>query len=533
MKKPAHSNIRRSAIWSAVLLFLILSASHRSGAEENFDLVGGAYRLSYETIRLPRRESLGLTSVMYLLQFSPSWYAGLGAFGAVSGGRGGFFTGGVETGFAHRLFDDLYADVGLFVGGGGGGAAPQGGGLMLRPHLGLWRDFGEFRAGVQYARVEFPNGDISSSAVAFHVDIPFTTLIVREGYAGSPAELAEQVYPAAGRPPGFVRDYFSVIYQAYFPSASVRNNDGTKTGPFRTVGMEFGQYASERWYLFANASGATEGNSAGYAEILAGVGYRGPLSTSSAGNAAGWQYDLRAAAGAAGGGRIHTNNGVILKTSLGLSYFLTPALSAGVSGGYVSSGRGDFQATMASINASYQADFASFDRRRSSPVPQNELYLSSWQAGLSHEVYLTRDPGMRRGQERAPVSLLGLKLNKPITDNFMITAQAWGAYSGGAGGYAAGLFGVRLASDPVLSRISRLFIEAAAGAAGGGGILVGGGTVAQALAGISVDVTKSVSIEAAYGRTKALDGPLGSDLYQLGLVYRFSKLNRKISGPAQ
>jgi hypothetical protein len=114
----------------------------------------------------------------------------------------------------------------------------------------------------------------------------------------------------------------------------------------------------------------------------------------------------------------------------------------------------------------------------------------------------------------------------------MITGQAWGACSGGAGGYAIGLLGVRLASDPVLSRNASLH-RSRSRRGRWRGILVGGGTVAQALAGIAADLTKSLSIEAAYGRTKAIDGPLESDLYQLGFVYRFSKLNRKISGPVE
>ena len=74
-----------------------------------------------------------------------------------------------------KLTDKWIFDAGSYVGAGGGGAAAQGGGLMIRPHIGLKYDFNWGAVGLNYTYVDFPNGDISSDAIALSLDIPFSS----------------------------------------------------------------------------------------------------------------------------------------------------------------------------------------------------------------------------------------------------------------------------------------------------------------------------------------------------------------------
>ena len=72
----------------------------------------------------------------------------------------------------HWLTEKLILDAGGYVGAGGGGAAAQGGGLHIRPHVGIKYDFSWSTLGLNYTYVDFPNGNISSDAVALSLDFP-------------------------------------------------------------------------------------------------------------------------------------------------------------------------------------------------------------------------------------------------------------------------------------------------------------------------------------------------------------------------
>ena len=82
-------------------------------------------------------ERMGLYSIGAYDQLTPWLYGGVTLYGAATGRRGGFFTGGYTLGIEGQLFDNFIFDAGSYIGAGGGGASEQGGGLMIRPHIGL------------------------------------------------------------------------------------------------------------------------------------------------------------------------------------------------------------------------------------------------------------------------------------------------------------------------------------------------------------------------------------------------------------
>ena len=120
-------------------------------------------RFSFEEIDMPDAgEYMGLYSIGAYDRLNPWLYGGITLYGAATGSRGGFFTGGYALGIERKLTDKWILDVGGYVGAGGGGAAAQGGGLMIRQHIGLKYDFNWSALGLNYSYVDFPNGEISS-----------------------------------------------------------------------------------------------------------------------------------------------------------------------------------------------------------------------------------------------------------------------------------------------------------------------------------------------------------------------------------
>ena len=131
---------------------------------------------AFEEIDMPDvGEFMGLYSIGAYDRLNSWLYGGITLYGAATGRRGGFFTGGYTLGVEHKLTDNWILDAGGYLGAGGGGAAAQGGGLMIRPHIGLKYDFSWSSLGLNYSYVDFPNGNISSDALALSLDIPFTS----------------------------------------------------------------------------------------------------------------------------------------------------------------------------------------------------------------------------------------------------------------------------------------------------------------------------------------------------------------------
>jgi hypothetical protein len=502
----------------SLLFVMILFLRGGAAAEEDFDLWHGDKRFSFETVTLPGNEHMGLAGVQYIVDVSRRWYAGFGLYGAVAGDRGGFFTGGIETGVRRPLAGPLVVDAGLFLGGGGGRSAFQGGGLMIRPHLGLLYAFDDFRLGLEYARVDFPNGDIRSGHAAVSAEIPFDALRVSPKHPDDLADILERASRAADREILFDRQHFTARYQVYSSPGGVTDVGGaSRTGTIQVTGFEYGKDFGERIYLFVETSGAAGGTSDGYAEVLFGGGSLVPLFADTV------FLDGRISAGAAGGGKVDTGGGLLAKTSLGLQIAAGNDLSIDARAGYVGSG-GAFRARTMEFGLSYRLDAAALGQRGvSRDLAANDLRIRSWRTRLACQQYTSLDPSMRKGREGSTISLLGTKIDLFLDRSaFYLTGQAQSSFSGGAGGYAVGLMGIGYLSGPFAGTNVRVFAEALGGAAGGGGMDVGGGAVVQPMIGLQYDISSRTGIEASVGRIKAMSGNLDSTTASVSVVYRFS-----------
>ncbi len=498
-----------------LLLGILVSSMYSLYATEVI-VKPGLYRTTYETVTLPDDEEMGLVGINYLLRSETGFYYGLGVYGAVTGQRGGFFTGGLEVGYEQKLFKNIALDLGFFGGGGGGGAAPQGGGLMLRPHAGLLYDASSWRAGLSYSLVEFPNGDISSDQFALQLEVPFDTVLaettdieVLNSSLGS--YTAKDSF-------GWFEHYFSLTFQQYYPLDGTTDTGGVQDlGNIGLVGFEYGSYFDKHWFGYLESAGAMTGGAGGYAEVLGGLGYDYALSRNLG-------LKAKLSLGSGGGGQVDTGGGFIYKADVAAYYRPVDALTVNLEAGYMDAPDGHFSAQTAKVSLAYNLTLFGVGNG-SSGSADGETDIGRWLIRLVNQSYLPSNT-IRYNAEESAVELVGLKIDRYFSENFYLTGQAYGAYSGGVGGYASGLLGLGY-KTPYLFKKASLYFELLGGAGAGGGVATEGGAIIQPMAGIAYDFSDAVGVQAGVGQIKAVNGSLNTTVVDAGLVFRFNTIEKR------
>lgn len=472
-------------------------------------------RLTYEQVDISASETMGLGGLSYLVNVSPAIYAGLSAYGALSGERGGFFTGGLEVGSGVR-YGRVLVDAGMFVGGGGGGSAPQGSGLMLRPHLGVSRQFDDFSLGAGLSWVKFPDGDIDSKQVYLNLGIPLDVVFADSRHAGKSLDAGE----VAGYGLRQGRSRLVAKAERYSPSSGVLTTAGGAMSDMDTLGFEYQYDLASGWFGFLEVAGAGEGGSDGYAEVLFGAGWGMPIFGGST------RLNLTASVGGAGGGTVDTGGGVIGKAGIGIEHRFSPRLSAGLEVGKVAS-QGSFEGSRVGLSLSYALGELNPTRRGQAVGKGDSVVLQGWEVAASHQSYLK---AQRKVGADAGIDLVGMKLARQLGEHAYLTGQAYGAYAGGAGGYAVGLMGGGLLY-PLGNSPWSVSLEALLGVGGGGGLDVSGGGLAQVQAGLRYRVSRNLSLQLELGKVHSLSGALDSEVANLNLVYSFSRPELRLVEP--
>lgn len=475
-----------------------------------------AWRLTSETLKLPGGEKMGMVAGDLLFDVSDKLRLGVGTHGAVSGKRGGFITLGVAGEVQQRLSPSWLSHAGLFVGAGGGrgGTSLSGGGLMLRGDVGLTYEtagYGNFGFGVSHVR--FPSGVIASTQPYVQYEYPFYSLLVPGWTATSRNRGAgmDAVQPRANE--------FAVVARSYkIPSSVVRDDGQPQHSSMQLLGVEWLTYLDERWFLKLESEGAMRGQNNGYMQILAGGGYRLPLSRSTA-------IKLHAAAGPAGGGGADTGGGLLLDAGVSLQQNLTKRTALELSIGEVRAPSRSFEARSVALKLNYQFGLPSVS---STAVTWNALRgfdTENLRLRVANQTYFKAAPQWRNQDVDQSVSNLGVQLDYFVSPHWFVTGQGLAAYAGKAGAYMTGQVGVGT-QWPVSER---WFVEGEAllGAAGGGGLAVGHGLVGQANAAIGYHLSKSLSVMATAGRINALPGDFKANVAGLALAYQFMGFTKK------
>ena len=339
-------------------------------------------------------------------------------------------------GLERKLTDNFIIDTGAYVGAGGGGAAAQGGGLMIRPHIGLKYDFKWSALGLNYSFVDFPNGEISSDSIALSFDIPFTSptlnwedddLTAADYFGVDSSNVSRH------------RSHLAARVRAYYPSSdSKTTSGGSFDDSLGLVGVDYTYFLDENWFATFETSGAVSGGVGGYAELLAGIGYRLPLANDG-------RLALLPALtiGGAGGGAVETGGGFVARANLGMEYRLSPDLSMIIDGGYLTAPDGNFDTPYFGFNLAYVMESFAKDQK-GEPLPERDLIqINKWRFRPAHQWYFD---AQRKGGSTRDMQLLGGKIDWMGGDWWYLTGQGLSAYEGGAGGYSEGHWGVGVLS---------------------------------------------------------------------------------------
>jgi len=470
-------------------------------------------RLTFEELDLPGNEKMGLLGSSYLVHLNSHIYAGLGIYSAVTGQRGGFFTGGLEAGFKKKMGNNWEFDAGMFIGGGGGGAAPQGGGLMLRPHIGLLYKTDIGNLGLQFSQIDFPNGDIDSNQIALTYDRPLSILLSGRWLQEARLRSISRKFIRKNKP---ANQDFSLLIQNYnLPDNTLNTENTIQDDNMSLIGIEWDYYFAENSFFRLQPLGALGGGSDGYASLLMGLGYRYPFTKQT-------HLKLAGTLGASGGGRVDTDGGFTADAAVTLQHRFNNGLLLGLRAGLVGAPDGDFKANSLGLLIGH-SDQAPAKKRISS----TDLKPRHWRLRATHQTYMPKGDTRRKGKttpDKQDVHLFGLQTDIFLNRQLYLTGQAIGAYDGDAGGYAAGLVGAGLMTP--LWKNSRLTFnaEALVGAAGGGGLAVGDGLVSQAMIGLAYRTSRSTSLQLDYGLIKSHNGNFEADVLNLTFGLRFSTL---------
>ena len=492
-----------------VLLFT-LSTSVGASDEEFLRWHEGEFRIGFESVELLKGERMGLLGGSYLIDVGDSNYLGLGVYGALTGQRGGFFTGGIEGGRHFLLSKSFSANAGLFVGGGGGGSAPQGGGLMLRPYLGLSWHLSFASIGLQLSEVRFPNGDITSQQLALSLSIPVENLFSTGWLHTDGFEWAKDL--------GSSNSHYNIVSQRYIPDSDTKNTAGANFDEaIILLGFEMEKTLSNNSFATFSAAGAGGGQSDGYAEVLAGLGWRYDLGLHLSS-----KFQLRIGEG--GGGAIDTGGGLVSKLEVGMEWRPSNNSVLGIGVGRYEALDGNFAANIASINLGYR--FAEPDR---SSLKLASFSPRRWKITINQDSYLLDGHQGRKTDttETGDVRLITAQVDAMLNKSLLVSGSASFAYDGGAGGYAVSLIGLGWLIPISSFETVWLRADAQMGVAGGGGLNVGGGLLWQSKISLSWDLDKAISLQLGWGRVNAPTGTLNAEMVTLGISVRTTSLHSK------
>ena len=458
------------------------------------------FRVGFERVRFgDDAKRVGLVGTSYLIDVAelPGVAVGPAVYGAVSGGRGGFFALGGEAAWRRRLIGPVGTEIGVFAGGGGGAGAPAGSGFMLRPHADLVWDLGGAAIGVSVSRVSFSGGRIGSNqfGLVFNASSDFRFV---------PAERIGEPAIGGGRA-GFGFDRVQFVVGAYRTPAGRTLVDGSALP--RTISI-VGMRAEQSWGSHAfwgiEANRAGRGGVGGYAEFLGTAGAETEIvrDTLTVGG--------RVGLGMAGGGGVSTGGGFLAKVGAYAIVRLGNDLGLALEGGYTRAPNGNFRAVQASTALIWALDGPERSGRPARPS------RTDFSVGAEH-LRAPRNGGSSGSGERS-LSAVVLKLDRYLSPNFYVSGRASSAAAGDASGYAGAALGGGW-MQPLGERF-HLGAELLAGAAGGGGV-DGRGLLVQPRLYAGVQVTPAIALRAGVAHVKALDGRLSSNVADVSVAFTY------------
>jgi hypothetical protein len=477
--------------------------------------------IDYLNINMPGGQpSMGLVGLHYDVNLLPikDFYTGLGAYGAVSGNQGGFFTLGIDNSYRPHLYGPLYLNTGFYVGGGGARSAQTGGGLMLMPYGGLGLEIGRILLTLNYSYVSFPTGKIGSSQLLFGFTIPLDF----NYFQASAANYKGMDFSAFHLPKdtqGTLHSwYFSPMAQIYHVRSGTTNlyNQAVDNN-LGLIGFEMGKYFNQHFYGALRTLGLAHGNANGYMNVMIGPGFQLPIGFTPFT----WVND--AMIGAGGGGNLQTKGGFLAEADTGVAWNLTSAFSPRIMAGYLVAPNGNFHTWVYTLGLNYNFGILS-PSGHGSDLSDTQFSLKNWRVSINNQTLFNPQ---RTSSDTGSINSIDVHLDQFLRPSLYLSYRAAFAYQGQhSGGMAEGLIGVGW--QHAFFDMQRLMphIAVLGGAIGGGNINAGGGLIVEPELGLTFSVTPTLGLDISGGRMISVQQNLNSDVLTAGVSFNFGEAQR-------
>lgn len=474
-----------------------------------------ALKFDYNDIERDDADDLKLVGFNFLMQANSWLYGGVGGYGATGGDLGGLFILGVDAGVKHDVYHNIGFDLGYFAGGGGAqhGDGGEHSGFMTRSSAELTYNFKFLTLGAGYSYIHYPDYDIDEGQYTVSLSLPLDILYGGPDYQGKEIANLGQIGMDNDKWFAFYKTFIGLTQQTYFLKAT----DDAESDNMQLLGVKMGVFATPHLYYFLSSAGAYDSDEDGYMDVFFGAGWHQQLSQRLA-------LYLDGALGAGGGGDTDTGGGFIYKPEAGLAFDVTPTFTFKLGGGYIKGNGGEFEGPTATAGLYYNFLNAQPAYLAPPDLGINAFQFGGWRLSVGSETY--NHPQRDDNKDEENIDLVTLNLDKMLNQNFYVTGQAASAYGGNAGSYATGMAGIGVETN-TWARM-RFGADVLAGAAGGASMAVGDGGVYQPEAGLSVDLTRHLTLQGKVGQIKAFDGDLNSTTYTVSLLMRFSTLQEKL-----
>ncbi len=472
--------------------------------------------LDHANLALTSGGRFDLMGLHYLQQLTPWLYGGIGASAPMfEGNYGGFFSADVTLHAQVPLGNAWFATAGLAYGAGAGGAsiagiiALSGDGTYMRRYIGLGRDFGGLRAGVNIANITIANSPINDTTLDFFLQKPLRFSV--GGYSATQSPIDPADYGRLGQE-----------LDVSFEVSRLRqiNPTGSYTGPLTLVSTQVSSYFSERGYAFAGLDlGA--GGLIWYNQAQAGIGRRFAL---------GKRLNLYAQLGIGSGGWVtsafDTGPGMVIYPKVRLEYAISDRLAATLSAGYLFAPLGSSKNWSLGLGLSYRMPSAA----QAAEAAERRDHAGIALRGLRANVFFRRQTGLVvNGSAMPDLDLLAMQLDYSLSPHWYIPFQIAAAtepYNGYAG-YVEGLAGLGWQSAPLAGGRLRAYAQITTGL---NDAVANPGPLIYTAAGISYDIDERLAVYSQLGKTISLGQRLNpgsansfeSTSLGLGISYQFS-----------
>ncbi|NVJ89621.1 MAG: hypothetical protein HWD82_09305 [Flavobacteriaceae bacterium] len=263
-----------------------------------------------------------------------------GAFDGIQAGYMDIFLGAGYLFTFNKNRTNLLAKFG--VGAGGGGGIETEGGFLIYPDISIEQKlFQDVFLAINTGFVMSPNSNVFTQSYGFGIKY----YVERNGTKSNETNYSS----------GKFKGLEIITKHDVYLNAE---RDNITTAPdMHQISLQVNLDLNKNLFIAGQTSFASFGDAGAYAEGIVGLGFKSnPILNNKA------SIFIQALAGAAGGGGISTGEGLILKSSTGISYNLNDKLGLRAAVGYVKARGGNLSSTFFNIGINYRISMLSMKK---------------------------------------------------------------------------------------------------------------------------------------------------------------------------